>query len=109
MFTEAGAAPDKPAGVVAITFADLRRRGVIDGMTLCDVSGSRVKAARETMAAKIGGVYKDMDLTMTTLPADDVDFDPDAFKAAIAYMKRGDVVTIFTPDDTHFEIAKYVA
>jgi D-galacturonate reductase len=73
-------------------------------MTLCDVSGSRVKAARETMAAKIGGVYKDMDLTMTTLPADDVDFDPDAFKDAIAHMKRGDVVTIFTPDDTHFKI-----
>ena len=98
MFTEAGAAPDKPAGVVAITFADLRRRGVIDGMTLCDVSGSRVKAARETMAAKIGGVYKDMDLTMTTLPADDVDFDPDAFKAAIAECQG---MLISTPEYNH--------
>ena len=73
-------------------------------MVLCDVSGARVQAARETMARKIGAVYKDMDLTMTTLPEDDVDFDPDAFRAAIAHMKRGDVVTIFTPDDTHFKI-----
>ena len=73
-------------------------------MVLCDVSGARVRAARETMARKIGAVYKDMDLTMTTLPDDDVDFDPDAFRAAIAHMKRGDVVTIFTPDDTHFKI-----
>ena len=73
-------------------------------MVLCDVSGARVRAARETMARKIGAVYKDMDLTMTTLPEDDVDFDPDAFRAAISHMKRGDVVTIFTPDDTHFKI-----
>ena len=46
-----------------------------------------------------------MDLTMATLPADDVPFDPDAYKAAIARMKKGSVVTIFTPDDTHHAIA----
>ena len=52
------------------------------------------------MARKICAAYKDMDLTMTTLPADDVAFDPQAFRAAISLMNKGDVVTIFTPDDT---------
>ena len=61
-------------------------------------------AVRDTMARKIGAAYKDMDLTMTTLPADDVAFDPQAFRAAISLMNKGDVVTIFTPDDTHFEM-----
>ena len=105
MFTAAGAAPDKPAGVVAITFTDMRRRGLIDKMVLVDAVGERMPAVRDTMARKICAAYKDMDLTMTTLPADDVAFDPQAFRAAISLMNKGDVVTIFTPDDTHFEIA----
>ena len=105
VFTEAGAAPDKPAGVVAITFADMRRRGLVGEMVLCDAVGTRMPVVRETMKRKIGDVYKNMDLTMATLPADDVPFDPDAYKAAIARMKKGSVVTIFTPDDTHHAIA----
>jgi len=39
VFTAAGAAPDKPAGVVAITFTDLRRRGKIAKMVLVDAVG----------------------------------------------------------------------
>lgn len=31
----------------------------------------------------------------------------DAYKEALDTLKPGDVTTIFTPDDTHFEIAKY--
>ena len=105
MFTAAGAAPDKPAGVVAITFTDLRRRGKIGKMVLVDAVGERMPTVRDTMAKKIGAAYKDMDLTMTTLPADDVGFEPQSFREAIKLMDKGDVVTIFTPDDTHFEIA----
>ena len=90
---------------MAITFTDMRRRGLIDKMVLVDAVGERMPAVRDTMARKIGAAYKDMDLTMTTLPADDVAFDPQAFRAAISLMNKGDVVTIFTPDDTHFEIA----
>lgn len=105
VFTAAGAAPDKPAGVVAITFTDLRRRGKIGRMVLVDAVGERMPAVRATMAQKIGAAYKDMDLTMTTLPADYVAFDPQSFREAVKLMDRGDVVTIFTPDDTHFEIA----
>ena len=103
--TAAGAAPDKPAGVVAITFADLRRRGRVDDMVLVDAVGTRMPTVRDTMRAKIEEAYKDMDVRMTTLPRDDVAFDPMAYKEAIARMRRGDVATIFTPDDTHFDIA----
>jgi D-galacturonate reductase len=104
VFTAAGAAPDKPAGVVAITLTDMRRRGKIGTLTLCDAVGTRMPAVRQTMAEKIGKAYKDMDLTMRTFPEDDVEFDANAFRAAIATMKRGSVVTLFTPDDTHHAI-----
>lgn len=104
MWTSAGAAPDKPAGVVAVTFTDLRRRGRIGKMVLCDVRGTTMETVRATMREKIGKAYADMDLTMSTYPADDVAFDGEAYKTAIAEMSRGDVVTIFTPDDTHFEL-----
>ncbi|GHP03015.1 hypothetical protein PPROV_000177000 [Pycnococcus provasolii] len=107
VFTAAGAAPDKPAGVVAITMADLRRRGKVHPtrMVLADAVGSKMPTVRATMKEKISDAYKEMDLSMETLPADDVDFDAEAYKAAIARMQKGDVVTIFTPDDTHFQIA----
>lgn len=38
-------------------------------------------------------------------PADDVDFDGNAYLTAMDTMSAGDVVIVFTPDDTHFPIA----
>mmetsp|Transcript_36257 Transcript_36257/g.43768 ORF Transcript_36257/g.43768 Transcript_36257/m.43768 type:complete len:421 (+) Transcript_36257:93-1355(+) len=102
--TAAGAAPDKPAGVIAITMIDLRRRGKVDKLVLADVRGSMLPTVRDFMKKKIGA-YTDMDVTMTTHPADDVELKLDAYKDAIKEMNKGDVVTIFTPDDTHFPIA----
>ena len=40
-------------------------------------------------------------------PKDDVKRQADAYKTALDTLSPGDVTTIFTPDDTHFEIAKY--
>ena len=45
-----------------------------------------------------------MDLSVETYPKDSVT-DPKAYLEAIAAFLPGDAVTIFTPDDTHFEIA----
>ncbi|KAK3268274.1 hypothetical protein CYMTET_23213 [Cymbomonas tetramitiformis] len=104
VFTASGPASDKPAGVVAISFIDMRRRGKLDKLVLADACGTKMPEIRKTMAQKIGA-YTDMDLTMETFPADDVAFDPQAYKQAILRMDKGDVVTIFTPDDTHFQIA----
>ena len=43
---------------------------------------------------------------MITFPADDVERDVLSYIPAIKQMLPGDLVTIFTPDDTHFDIAK---
>ena len=56
------------------------------------------------MQTNIGNVYKDMDLTCDTYPSDDT-VNPKAFNDAISTYKAGDVAIIFTPDDTHYEIA----
>lgn len=40
-----------------------------------------------------------------SLCVDDVAWSPLAYQEAMKTMKKGDIVTIFTPDDTHFEIA----
>jgi len=104
VWTDAGAAPDKPAGVIALVMSDLRRRKKIGKMALCDVSGRRFAATRARMDENIGRAYVDMDASVTTFPEDDVEYDGEAYKKAIATMTRGDVATIFTPDDTHFAL-----
>ncbi len=49
-------------------------------------------------------VYNDMDLTCETFPKDD-EVNPKSYIDASASCKPGDVAVIFTPDDTHFDIA----
>lgn len=52
----------------------------------------------------IGDVYGGMDLTCETFPGDD-EVNPKAYVDASKSFKAGDVAVIFTPDDTHFDIA----
>jgi hypothetical protein len=56
------------------------------------------------MQKNIGDVYNNMDLTCDTFPSDDT-VDPKAYLNAISTFQAGDVAIIFTPDDTHYEIA----
>ena len=56
------------------------------------------------MQQQIGDVYSGMDLTCQTFPPDGK-IDRSAYKTALDAFSPGDAVTIFTPDDTHFEIA----
>lgn len=103
--TKDGAASDKPAGVIAITLFDLRRLGKVRRLVMCDAGGSRFPAIRQTLKTKIADEYRDMDITLETFPSDDISFAPESYREAIKNMKKGDMVTIFTPDDTHFDIA----
>lgn len=103
--TAYGAAADKPAGVVALTCFDLRRFGKVRRMVLCDRCGTRMPAVRATMEAKIGKVYRGLNLSIDCYPDDDVHDDSEAAMKAIASMKPGDVAIIFTPDDSHFSLA----
>ena len=56
------------------------------------------------MQKNIGDVYKNMDLTCDTYPSDTT-INPTAYLDAIQTYQSGDVVIIFTPDDTHYDIA----
>ncbi|CAI5531861.1 unnamed protein product [Closterium sp. Naga37s-1] len=103
--TKEGAASDKSAGVIAITLMDLRRLGKVQRLLLCDRSGRHFPAIRDTLKRKIADVYRDMDVTLETYPPDDVQEDNAAYLAAMARMQPGDMVTIFTPDNTHYPIA----
>ena len=96
---------DKGAGVVALTMFDLRRRGRAGRLAMAGTNGTKFPGIRAHLGRAIGGVYRDMDLAFASYPADDVGRDPAAYRAALDTMSAGDVVTIFTPDDTHFEIA----
>eukprot|EP01006_Ploeotia_vitrea_P014096 TRINITY_DN37486_c0_g1_i1.p1 TRINITY_DN37486_c0_g1~~TRINITY_DN37486_c0_g1_i1.p1 ORF type:complete len:425 (+),score=57.49 TRINITY_DN37486_c0_g1_i1:41-1315(+) len=103
----AGAASDKPAGVIAISMIDLRRRGLVGDLSMVDAVGTRMPIVRELMQKKIGNAYKEMNCDIKTFPADDVEFDTKAYQTAIKELPKGSMCTIFTPDNTHFEIAEF--
>lgn len=106
-FTPGEAAPDKKAGVVGLVMFDLRRRGKVGRVGCVGTNGTKFPQIRDHVRRAIAEGYKGMDVTMDTYPADNVGRDPEAYKAAIDALKPGDAVTIFTPDDTHFDIAMY--
>ncbi|CAF0859508.1 unnamed protein product [Rotaria sordida] len=95
---------DKSKGVVALTLIDLRRRGKTNRLGICGTNGKKFVDIRKHMQQAIGDVYKDMDLTMDWWPGDDT-IDSCAYIQALDTFKPGDACVIFTPDDTHFEIA----
>ncbi|ELU41764.1 D-galacturonic acid reductase [Rhizoctonia solani AG-1 IA] len=97
---------DKKVGVVGLTLFDLRRLGKVDKLGMVGVSGGKFPAIRQHLDEKIGQVYKDLDLTFTSYPEENKT-DPEAYKAAIDALEPGAAVIIFTPDSTHYPIAKY--
>ena len=66
--------------------------------------GTKFPGIRLHMKRCIADVYRDTDITCDTFPQDD-QVDPQAYEAAIPTFQAGDVAIIFTPDDTHFDIA----
>jgi D-galacturonate reductase len=70
------------------------------------VSGKKFPAIRQHLQKNISEAYNSLDVSFKSFPNDDQS-DPEAFKTAIDALPEGSAVTIFTPDSTHFEIAKY--
>mmetsp|Transcript_19076 Transcript_19076/g.43246 ORF Transcript_19076/g.43246 Transcript_19076/m.43246 type:complete len:428 (-) Transcript_19076:141-1424(-) len=95
---------DKGAGVVGLVMFDLRRRGKVGRLAMCGTNGTKFPGIRRHMQRCIGDVYKGLDLSFDSFPADDAK-DPQAYEAALATLRPGDCVTVFTPDDTHLDIA----
>ncbi|SPQ93277.1 unnamed protein product (mitochondrion) [Plasmodiophora brassicae] len=97
---------DKRCGVVALVMFDLRARGQIGPRVgLCGTSGIKFPAIRAHLQRAIGDVYKGIGVHCETFPADDVTRDPQAYEKALDKFSPGDIVSIFTPDDTHYAIA----
>ncbi len=96
---------DKGAGVVGLTLFDLRRRGRVGRLAMAGVNGTKFPGIRRHLAQAIGERYKGFDLAFDSYPADDVQRDPDSYLRALDALAPGDAVTVFTPDDTHFDIA----
>jgi len=100
---------DKKIGVVALTMFDLQsphRGSKIGKAKLAGTNGTKFPGIREHFKKNILEVYKDMKVDFESFPADNVSNEPNSYIAALNTMKKGDIVTIFTPDDTHFEMAK---
>ncbi|MCA9212514.1 MAG: Gfo/Idh/MocA family oxidoreductase [Planctomycetales bacterium] len=99
------ATSDKKVGVVALTMFDLRRQGKLDRLLMAGTNGQKFPGIRQHFRQNVAEVYRDMDVRFDSFPADDVARDPSAYLAALDELSPGDVVAVFTPDDTHFEIA----
>ncbi|OQV03139.1 hypothetical protein CLAIMM_08224 [Cladophialophora immunda] len=102
----AASTSDKKVGVVGLTLFDLRRRGKVADLSMVGVSGKKFPAIRAHLQKNIAEAYNGLDVSFTSFPADDQS-DPNAFKTAIDALPPGSAVTVFTPDSTHHEIAKY--
>lgn len=95
---------DKSAGVVALTMFDLKNRSKVNRLGLCGVNGTKFPHIRKHLINAIGNVYAGLDIAVETFPSD-FEINQTSYIDAINSFNKGDAVTIFTPDDTHFEIA----
>lgn len=96
---------DKGAGVVALTLFDLRRQGKVGELLMAGTNGSKFPGIRQHLLEAIENRYRGLNTQMQTFPADNVEKDPTAYQSALDQLSPGDAVIIFTPDDTHFQIA----
>ena len=98
---------DKKVGVVGLTMFDLRRRGKVGKLGMVGTSGSKYPAIRDHLQKNISAVYNNLDVSFDSFPSDLAGNDPESYKKAIDTLSRGDAITIFTPDSTHYPIALY--
>ena len=83
---------------------DLKSRGKVDRVALCGTNGGKFPGIKAHMKRKIADVYEGIDTSCDCFPQGNT-IDPESYLTALNTFKRGDIVTIFTPDDTHFDIA----
>ena len=94
------------SGIIALTVFHLRSRGLTGPrIGLCGTAGRKLPMIRAHLAQHIADRYK-LDTHCDTFPADDVERDADAYRAALQTFERGDVAIVTTPDQTHFAISQ---
>jgi len=96
---------DKSLGVIALSLFDMRDRGLIGDIKLAGRNSERFELIKEHFDTNMKSLYSDIDVTFEGFPKNNIS--GTAYKEAIDSMKKGSAVLVFTPDDTHFDIAKY--
>lgn len=96
---------DKGAGVVALSLFELRRQGIVQKLHMAGTKGTKFPGIRTHLREAIEERYDGLRTNIESYPADTVPNDPNAYLTALDHLCEGDVVIVFTPDDTHFEIA----
>jgi D-galacturonate reductase len=102
---DSAAASDKSLGVIALSLFDMRDRGLIKNIRLAGRNGDRFDLIEEHFLKNMNGVYPSLDTEFIPYPKKG-EFSDMAYKDALKEMPKGSAVLIFTPDDTHFSIAK---
>jgi D-galacturonate reductase len=72
---------------------------------MAGTNGQKFPGVRAHLERTVGRVFKDLDTGFESFPGDETATDTDAYRRALDTLAPGDVVTVFTPDDTHFRIA----
>ncbi len=96
---------DKSAGVIGLSLFHLRSIGNINGIMFAGTNGTKFPGIRLHLNQVLDDVYQNIVSEFESFPADDCPADPLAYLTAMDRLAPGDCVLIFTPDDTHFEIA----
>ena len=71
---------------------------------MIDLVDAPVLGIKAHFRRAISDVYQGLDVRVECFPENAI-VDPVSYQTAIKSFRRGDAVTIFTPDDTHFDIA----
>ena len=95
---------DKSFGVVALSLFDMRSRSLVSNIRLAGRDASRFEAVRHHFETNLKSAYTDLDTSFEAYPKSGRN--DEAYKEALTEMKPGSAVMIFTPDDTHFAIAR---
>lgn len=103
---DVAAKSDKSLGVIALSLFDMRDQGLIGDIKLAGRSASRFELIEEHFSTNMKALYPSLDVSFEGFPKSGKS--DTAYKEAIDSLKKGSAVLIFTPDDTHFEIARYV-
>jgi len=98
-------ASDKGAGVIALSLFELRRQGLVDRISMVGTNGTKFPGIRRHLTECIENRYEGLDTSLVTYPDDEVSRDAEAYITALSAAQPGDMVFVFTPDDTHFKIA----
>ncbi|MEM0913066.1 MAG: Gfo/Idh/MocA family oxidoreductase [Planctomycetota bacterium] len=95
---------DKGAGVIGLSLFHQRALGQLDRVLMAGTNGTKFPGIREHLGRVLGDRYRNLSTEFESFPADDCQRDAEAYLRAMDALSAGDVVMVFTPDDTHHAI-----